>query len=178
MPTYLLGLLFSISWIDAATPVDYRLLSPLFVPLVVLGAVLFQRSRGRFKLVVPVITMTMLVSDVLRTPAWVWQANHIGARLAYASVRWERSRVMKILATLPPEFPIWTNVPDATALHASRVDSSLPSRFSRDGTQVRDDYRAAIAAMRKWIAQNGGAVVLFEGPLRRSAPKWPTSIMI
>lgn len=171
VPTYLVGLAFAISWIDAATPVDYRLLSPLFVPMIVLGAIVFQRSNGRFRLVVPVIAFAMLATDLLRTPPWVWNANRIGQRLAYASVRWEKSRVMKILAQLPPDFPIWTNVPDATSLHARRVDASVPPRFSRDGTQVRDDYPAAIAALREWIMQNSGAVVLFEGPLRRSAPK-------
>ncbi|MBC8107003.1 MAG: hypothetical protein H7Z14_10475 [Anaerolineae bacterium] len=172
-PTYLLGLALSISWIDAATPIDYRLLSPLVVPLVVLGAIAVHRSRGRgrFAMVVPIIAIAMLATNLLRTPSWVWSANRIGGRLAYASIRWEKSPVMRILRDVPSDLPIWTNVPDATSLHARRVDTLIPSGYSRDGKQPREDYPAGIESLREWILNNGGAVVLFEGPLRRSMPK-------
>lgn len=167
---YLTALALSISFIDAATPVDYRLLSPLFVPLVTLLALAATRGNSVVRITVGLLAASMLITDVIRTPSWVWRANQFGERLGYSSYRWEKSRAMKLMARLPANLTVWTNASDATYLHANRIDRLIPFKYTRDGTRELDSYRQAIATLRATVFRDGGAVVFFQSVLRRASP--------
>ena len=178
--TYVPALMLSISLVDAATPMDYRTLAPLFIPMLVLGVyvghALWHVEGGRgarwtARGAVGALALVMLVTTFVRTPAWVWRNNQTGARLTYASKRWSDSRAMRTMRILPRDVPIWTNASDATYLRLGRVDRLVPAKYTPDGARELPQYRAAIDDLRATLLRDGGTVAYFRGVLRRSMPR-------
>ncbi|MCL4262303.1 MAG: glycosyltransferase family 39 protein [Anaerolineae bacterium] len=165
VPTYLLFLLFSISFLDAATPLDGRILSPLYIAGVFLGMYVLAQlwaQTGRWRVVHLAITGLLILFvavATLRSGRWVQMANAHG--LGFSSVAWQEAAIIAEIKALPTETLIYTNSPDAVYLLTNREARPLPRKVEAT-TRVRNEqYAAELAALGQMLAQEQAVVVYF-----------------
>lgn len=158
----------SISLFDYHTPVDARILSPVYAAwVIVAGWLLADASRRR---------------PALRTTAWAialllaaWSIDR-GARLAHAQYRdgsgfahrhWRESQTLAALKEkVPHDQRVYTNAPGAIYLLTGRPSIvTLPSKFSASSMRDNPKYADQLRRMREDVA-SGRAVVVY---LRRYA---------
>lgn len=156
-------LIVSISLFDYHTPVDRRILSPVYAAwLIVAGCVLAEASRR---------------SQAARGPAWtialilaLWSIGR-GARLAHEQFRdgagfahrqWRESQTLALLKErVPQETWVYTNAPGAMYLLTGRPSIvALPSKFSASSMRENPKYPGQLRRMRDDVVA-GRAVVVY-----------------
>jgi 4-amino-4-deoxy-L-arabinose transferase-like glycosyltransferase len=165
LPVYILFLLISISFLDAATPLDNRILSPLYPALVMLGLYaleeLFQQSqRWRAIQVSLVLLLVIFVGmSAVRNGRWIWQASQNG--LGFSSLAWQQAELIAQIKMLPTDTLIFSNLPDAVYFLAERPANPLPRKRDATTQQINNQYEADLARMGRRVSQEEGVVVYF-----------------
>jgi len=163
---YLLGLFFSKTFVDAATPVDIRIMSPIFLPLVIW-----------------VFSTTWLVSGTLNKPVVMWgflfllvlvmisktpKSIHalVGFQkngLYYTSRQWQESETIKFIKSLPEGVRIYSNAPDPIGFLTEKQSQILPYKENITTRIKNPRYDDEVQAMCEDVRENRAIVVYFKG---------------
>jgi hypothetical protein len=126
-----LGFLFvSISFFDAGTPLDRRILSPVYVCAVILAACLGHRLLARVPMrpgrqAVLLVCGVLLVGVCLRaTLNWMRTAASDGQD--YASKAWAQSATMREVERFYRDRRIFSNAPDAVYIVTGSLANMIP----------------------------------------------------
>jgi hypothetical protein len=117
-------------------PLGARLLSPLFVPTVVLGVALLDRAlrtdlQSR-RVVTNVLTLALVCWSVLSVVAGGKHATALAAGDGYSSAAWRSSALALHLRRSPPIGTLFSNRPDAVWA-TTRLDARcLPPQLGKD----------------------------------------------
>jgi hypothetical protein len=138
--TYVAFLILLISFIERGTPLDNRMLSPVYV--VALIVLIWMTSQIGESIKAPPFVKTAMLSFIAivtlmhlgRAPAWISREH-----LLYGSTKWRTSRIIEYVRNLPADTIIFSNGPDAIYLLANRVTKWSPERAETE---------PALAAMR------------------------------
>jgi hypothetical protein len=161
-------LVVSISLFDYHTPVDRRILSPVYAAwLIVAGCVLADANRRSNSTRITAWTIALMLA--------LWSIGR-GARLAHEEFRdgagfahrqWRESETLAALAAkVPRDTWVYTNAPGAMYLLTGRPSIiALPSKFSASSMRENPKYPGQLRRMREDVA-SGRAVVVY---LRRYA---------
>lgn len=153
---YILAILASMSLFDASTKFKLRILSPLFVSLllllVILGTWLWKKRR-EVVLVLAILVMGMSVYGQAATVS-DWARGGQG----FASFDWYRSKAIDFLRTLPPNIPIYTDQTGAVYFYTGRGTYSLPNHFDPVSAEARPGFETGVKQMQAEI--NAGRAVL------------------
>ena len=147
--SYLLALAVSLSVFDASTPLDNRILSPLFAAFLLLvicllGAALeHNRLPGRVVLIVCFIWMAATYSIQAAHFLKGWRQQGLG----YSSPRWIYSETLTGLRGLASQGPIYSNFPDAITFFTGHAAYSLPLEFNPFTLTVNPQLAAEIQRM-------------------------------
>jgi len=172
IPLYFGFLFFSLTFLDANTPLDSRILSPVLISMVILVLytitegikVLSKKAASRFVLTAAglllLVTFVQPAIDVVKSS----YDNGIG----FTSRSWRESPTMAALQEYPSGRVIYTNAPEAFYLYANRNARSMPKKFDSANQQPNKDYEKELITIRQQIQDNGGVVVYF------NALMWPT----
>lgn len=119
---YLGSLLFSISFFDAATPLIDRILSPIYISLLLMLIVFFkwmwQRANTSGKsIIVSLAIFILAISGVAQYRAVLSLQE---TAQGFASWRWRESIVMESIRNLPEDAIIYTNQPPAVYFWTDR----------------------------------------------------------
>jgi hypothetical protein len=162
---YLAFLVTSISLFDAATPLNDRILSAVFIAawiVALLGAHrwIAVRDSRRLARLLAVLVAVLLAGYAGEAHDWArLRARDGGA--AYGSRAWRASPTIDLVRALPEGVSIYTNAPDAVRLLAGRASSMLP-RHIDDGTRLPvSDYPRRIADLRDAV-RAGALIVWFD----------------
>lgn len=167
VPTYLLFLLFSISFLDAATPLDGRILSPLYMAGIFLGMYVLAQlwaQTGRWRIVHLAITGLLILfvaASAYKSGRWVQMAYIQG--LGFSSVAWQQAEIIAEIKALPAETLIYTNSPDAVYLLANRAARPLPRKVEATTQLTNEQYEAQLSALGQNLTQEQAVVVYFSG---------------
>lgn len=159
---YLISLLLSISLFDYSTPIDRRILFPVYPIALVVGA-------GALHYVWPHLaklkwlrfaTVAVLVAGLAR---YSWETVETIGHLrrdarGFAASVWQESEAAAYLRDLPSETAIYTNEPVAVYYLADRGSYIVPIRFDSVVGRAREDYEASLAEMRARL-HSGEAVL-------------------
>jgi hypothetical protein len=163
---YPLFLIASLTFVDASTPLDDRILSPLLVAslaLVVLasGDVL-GRGRGPrwLRAGIGLAAVGFLALTLYRGGGAVLALREDGQ--GYAARAWQDSELIRWVRELPEEVSIYSNELDAVYLRAGRQAFQVPIRWDPVREAPRDDYPEQLAAMRRRVHEEGAVLVLFD----------------
>jgi 4-amino-4-deoxy-L-arabinose transferase-like glycosyltransferase len=162
---YPLSLLASLAFLDASTPLDDRILSPLLVAAIALtvlaaGAALHQAAgRSWLRLGMALAAITFLGLSLYRAGSLIVRLRQDGQ--GYAARAWADSALIQWVRGLPADTPIYSNELDALYLHTGRQAFQVPIRWDPVREAARDDYDAQLAAMRRRIGDEGAVLVLF-----------------
>jgi hypothetical protein len=168
---YLGAVLFSMSFFDASTKFQHRILSPLYVSsLVLLVAILDDTARNakffkpplaRFAPVavyfIVLVSLGFSTFDFQRTVSDLREAGQ-----GYASWKWRDSIVMADLKKLPADVAIYTNTPPAVYLVLGRPSRVIPTQIDPVDNHPRGDYAQNLEQMRADLLAGRAVLALFD----------------
>ena len=165
--TYGMFLIISISFLDANTPLDDRILSPVFVSGLILMLFLAGEANRlvgqRHKVVVssllgvPLILLT--AAHLMDSASWVAMGRAQG--LGYSSRRWQESPMLATVETLPTNIDIFSNAPEAIELLAGRPATPLPRRVEAMTAAENAGYEEEVVEMKEIVESGEGVIVFF-----------------
>lgn len=173
---YLSAVLFSMSFFDASTKFQPRILAPLYTSfmllLVACGTWLWRSVAKRpveeikplarvavrvFVIVLVVITLTLSAYKNFQEISEFKTAGQ-----GYASWKWHDSLIMVTLRDLPLETAIYTNTPPAVYLVTGRASRVLPTPIDPVDNLARGDYEQNVAQMRADLITGKAVLALFD----------------
>ena len=125
--SYLGSLLVSLTLFDAATPLNDRILSPVYVAVLMMLVYFIYKLFQQGKFVSRVFAATLVF--FLLSTSLIAQIRTVGileeSPLGFASWRWRESVVMEAIRNLPKDVPIYTNQPPAVYFWTNRPSYNL-----------------------------------------------------
>ncbi len=172
---YLGAVLFSMSFFDASTKFQHRILSPLYVSWMVLLVAIIYRTAKAAKnakffndffanfafLAVQSLVVVVLVLSTFNFQQSLTELREIDG-LGYASWRWRQMNVLAIIKDLPPDIAIYSNSPPAVYLVTGRASRVIPSRVNPVSGQARSGYEQSLAEMRAELLAGRAVLALFD----------------
>jgi hypothetical protein len=171
--SYLLFLWAAVSFVDASTPVDARLLAPLF-PLLILGTfsaawAAAQRLQKRWIwgcfLLLASLSLALKIPETVRTAAEI-QTNGSG----YTSRVWRNSETVAAVRLLAEDEQIYSNGADIIAFLTDKPSRSLPFKIIPTTREVNPNYDQEVQALCQDITEHRAVVVVFAQVWREYFP--------
>jgi len=157
---YLASIVASMTMFDAATKFKLRILSPVFVCLLILLVYLGIWLRNKRREVVILLTFIFLgfsfYKQFITVSAWARSG------LGYASFQWYDSEAMAFLRELPDDVLIFTNEPGAVYLYVGRGALVLPSKYDSARAEVLAGFEDGVARMQMEINEGRAVLALFD----------------
>lgn len=172
---YVLLLVVSISLFDVNTPLNGRVLSPVYLAglILVLGlahAAVRSLRASRFVAAVLLVGSLVLVGVYdIQAIRFIAQVHDSGQ--GYASLAWRDSKLLARVRKLPPETLVVSNGWDLIYMHTGRMAYGLPSETNRLTARARVEYTSQLAAMKEILETEHGLLVYF----RRIQRAWMPS---
>jgi hypothetical protein len=162
--SYILFLLVSITLLDAATPLDFRIISPLFVWLVVgcFGAVWSLSNTLESPALRWGFVLLALLAIAIQAPQTV--ESVVGIRSSgqgYTSRQWQSSQTIAFVRLLPENADLYSNGPDAIAFITLRGANGVPRKTNPYTREPNNNYDAQVESMCTDVEANGALVVYF-----------------
>jgi hypothetical protein len=165
MPLYIAFLFFSISFLDANTPLDDRILSPIYGILALLVFYLVQEYVKWFHLSIGATTalvsigVLFLFANGYRTSALLRQSYLEG--LGFMSREWRESIVLQQARRLPETTSVFSNAPEAVLLHTSLTANRLPRKYEPANRQANVNYPTEMNELRRQMGKSSAAIIFF-----------------
>ncbi len=140
MAVYFVALVLAISWVDAATPLDWRLLVPLLPAGAVVAAAAVWRllaPHPRWAMAAALLWAGFLVFNLQTDYRDLFDMRWGG--VAVRSYRWQQAALWPALRALPQDVQIFTNDLEATIYYTGRPARRLEVPVSRGGRLYRYD---------------------------------------
>ncbi len=162
---YLVILLVSITFFDASTPLDERLLLPFFLFMVIavfsLVSVYARQKNNRLVWVVLLALFLLAarfnLSDMLTT-ARDFRQNGI----AFNSVKWNISATISKLEGLQPEGSVYSNGSDIISYKTGIRSTSIPLLYSPTSLLPNEEYNQQLELMCEEVSQGDALLVYFD----------------
>ncbi|RPH60676.1 MAG: phospholipid carrier-dependent glycosyltransferase [Chloroflexi bacterium] len=176
---YLGAILFSMSFFDASTKFQPRILAPLYVSgmLLLVGLLNFVHgTHGKVRIFsfdfsvflrlirVPIILLIAILALGLSTFDFRLTLAELrdSAGLGYGSWKWRDSIVMADLKNLSADTAIYTNTPPAVYLVTGRASRVIPTTLDPVDNLPRNDYEQNLAQMRADLLAGRAVLALFD----------------
>jgi 4-amino-4-deoxy-L-arabinose transferase-like glycosyltransferase len=164
--SYVLFLVVSISFIDAATPLDSRILSPIYVAGMILGIWMADRvltglAESRWVKTGFAVAFGLFVGVyVLRTVAWdmTWIRRSYEEGGGYVGRQWRESQIVEHLRSLPQNVMVYSNLPGAVYFLAGKPSTWVPEKFDDLSLKANGRYGIELNKMERDL--RGGRAVL------------------
>lgn len=166
-------LVVSISFLDANTPLDDRILSPVYVSALILVLCLAHKllspAPQTRTLKVAAVSACILFAGLFLARGTVWVTRYHGDGRGIASRQWLESRTVARLKTLPPGTRVFTNARDAVYILTGIPARGLPRKLNLSSLRVNDNYLPEMAAMKDCIENRGALLVYFNTVRKKKA---------
>lgn len=163
---YLGAVLFSMSFFDASTKFQPRILAPIYVSLMLLSAAfgvwLSRKNALALRGVALGLALVTLAFSAYGSLGQQGLATLSQAGQGYASWKWHDSVLMASLRDLPPGTTIYTNTPPAVYLVTGRASRTLPTVIDPVDNLPRGNYQADLAQMRADLLSGRAVLALFD----------------
>ncbi len=164
IPVYVLLMLVSIVFFDAATSLGGRILSPVYEVGIVACCALAAAVTRHLRVSRPVATVLTAglaaVATVHIFGAGVWLATTRQDGLGYSGPTWRTSPTLARVSSLPETAPVYTNVVSAVYCVTGRLSNDIPVQIDPRSRKADPRYEARMASLRSKLALDSGVVVL------------------
>ena len=161
---YLASIVSSMMLFDASTKFRLRILSPVYVALLVLlvflGYWLWQKRAIFWRGFVSISAFVILALSLYDT-ADVVSTLHKGGQ-GYASFQWYDSQAMDFISKLPEGTRIYTNEPGPVYLYTNRPSYVLPDLVDPVTGLPRERFTEGIAALQEDVLSGNAVLALFK----------------
>jgi 4-amino-4-deoxy-L-arabinose transferase-like glycosyltransferase len=162
---YVYGYLFSIFaamfLFDASTKFKLRILSPIYVSILILVVALGKWAWSQRREFAAVAALVLFGLSSYGQVAAVAELSRGGQ--GYASFKWYDSKAMAFLRGLPQDAKIYTNEPGAVYLYAGRPAYVLPDRIDPVTAEARPGFETGVEQMQAEIDKGEAVLALFSG---------------
>ncbi len=162
--SYLLFLFLSISFMDASTPVDIRLLSPILIILTVgiFSATWVVTQKLGKSLVWWCFLLFVVLSIIIKLPGTIRFAVDIQKNgLGYTAQQWRDLESITFVKLLAEDTKIYSNGSDVISYLTEKKSLSIPAKTSSITMRANPAYNAEITAMCRDITDNRAYLVYF-----------------
>ena len=161
---YMASIILSMMLFDASTRFKLRILSPVYVALLILlvflGYWFWQKRATLWRSLVVIATLLILVLSLYDT-ANVVAKLHRGGQ-GYASFQWYDSQAMDFLSQLPEGTRIYTNQPGPVYLYTDRPSYVLPDLVDAVTGLPREGYEQGVTALHEDVLSGNAVLALFK----------------
>lgn len=156
----------SLTFFDAHTLLNGRIMTPLLVALLLLVPYAIDRAArgipGRAGgLLFTALAVGLVAITTLGAFRWV-RTTAIGGLEGFTSRKWHDSELIQYLAALPQGVTIYTNGPDALYIHAGRRARYLPARMDPGSNTPKPGYGRALAEVAYALRDEDAIVAWFD----------------
>ena len=160
---YVLMLVVSISFFDAHTPLDNRILSPLFPLGIILFFSLVFNAIISLRMMRPlllVLILAGLLAYQVKTTLPYWHYAHENGRWNTGK-QWQTSNILKIVRSLPQDIFLYSNGNDAIELLTRKKSFRIPA-VENPGTVTKNmEFDSQLQAMVVKLKATNGVLVYF-----------------
>jgi hypothetical protein len=161
---YLASILSSMMLFDASTKFKLRILSPIYISLlillVLLGYWLWGRRALLWRSLAAILGIIVLTLSAFETWGVVSQLHKGGQ--GYASFQWYDSEAMAFLRALPQGTRIYTNQPGPVYLYTGRPNYVLPDLVDPVTGLPRGNYGHGVASLQQDVLSGNAVLALFK----------------
>ncbi len=169
--SYILFLFFTISYLDAATPLDSRILSPLFASGIILLVTLINDtgvgSRLRLRFLCLLFAAILVYSHGGRILSAAEHLHREG--LGYTSLTWKTSPTVAYVRMLPEKTMVYSNGADLIRFVTGRRATPLPYRTSPYSLEANANFKKEMTGMAKDVRLGNAVIIYFDGFAWRTA---------
>ncbi len=162
--SYLASIISSMLLFDASTRFKLRILSPIYVALLILlvwlGHWLWWKRAILWRALVIMATLLILALSLYDTTSVVKKLHKSGQ--GYASFQWYDSQGMDFLDQLPAGIRIYTNQPGPVYLYTNRPSYVLPDLVDAVTGLPREGYETGVLALHKDVLAGNAVLALFK----------------
>lgn len=163
---YPVFLVVSISFFDANTPLDDRILSPLFVVLWIIIAagighlLSLPNKYPKTNIFLVFIAISLFCSLSVSKKIPVFQ-NYHNSGIGFSHAQWRESELIEQINHLPQETKIFTNSPEGVYLLTGRPSTSLPRKVDLTRQQQNQNYQTDMNKLSTEIMRGDAVIVYF-----------------
>jgi 4-amino-4-deoxy-L-arabinose transferase-like glycosyltransferase len=163
--TYLASLILSLTFFDASTRLNNRILSPVYVSGVIAGFVLVWQSTfyQEYGVVRAGVVAAVLIFIGVNLVQGTGVANQMRVEgKGFSGKAWRTSETIDLIKELPQDAIIYTNEAFAVYFLTGKSANWIPENFDPVKGQPAEDYNERVAAMWENIYRFNGALVIFD----------------
>lgn len=162
---YVLFIIISISFFDAHTILDGRILLPVYVSVIILILCISHKLlcsiEGIHSLKVILIILSIILAGSYIGRGAIWVINSYRDGQGYASKAWKQSEVIQKVRILSPEVRIYTNGPDAIYILTGKHAFMIPNKVNPNTRLINRNYLSQLASIREQIKKQITVLVYF-----------------
>jgi hypothetical protein len=169
---YVAFVLVAIAIADASTPLDERILLPIYVlGIIGLGGVAERWYVGhtRTRMVATAVIVALVSLNVARAGAVVVRGSTTG--VGYSADSWDHSEVLDYVRGLPPSALIVSNAPDVLWWRTGREACMVPRHTRPESHLEQSRYEGAMRHLHDLMQQGGVVVYLDDAEWRWYLPQ-------
>jgi 4-amino-4-deoxy-L-arabinose transferase-like glycosyltransferase len=171
MGAYTLLIWAAKSFFDSAIPMDDRILSPLYVPALVAGALALDNAASiygrRLAIAAPAVVLVLAVggSNLVREGPCLVAMKRKGRE--YTGAAWHASQLAGWLQSVDPGVPVYSNVDSAIRFLRSGSGGGLPAKADVRSGRPNPAYPRELQRFRERLESARAVVVYFtDSPVR------------
>ncbi|MEM5774780.1 MAG: hypothetical protein AAGU05_07220, partial [Anaerolineaceae bacterium] len=171
---YVLVMILSMFFVDAATQVNDRIILPVYIMLIpaVITLLYFFSFENRKYPVWALITAAVLLSMGAGLPSTLAEIKTLRTDgIGFNSVLWNTSPTLGRVAELPPGTPIFSNGDDVIRYKTGLQADALPQLFKSTTLVVNTQYQFQVKDLCKQVLQGQAVIVYFDRIGREYLPK-------
>ena len=157
---YLASLILSMTFFDASTKFQLRILSPIFVSLLIVFVYFLNWLFKRQKYLASFAFLFIFAFSIYGITKEITQLRKGG--VGYASFQWFDSDAMEFLRNLPEGTRIYTNEAAAVYLYTNRGAYVLPDLIDPVTGQERGGFEEGVSRLQAEVLSGNAVLVLFD----------------
>lgn len=162
---YFVFLILSISFFDRYTPLDNRILLPLYIPAVILVLCLAPKLLDYFKgirirRIVFFLCVLFSIFYVIRSLVWSIDMHNNGSKYSWKT--WSKFQIIQKIKTFSFSVPIYSNAPEIIYFLTGRHAIGLPIELNKKIHLVNAGYSSQLVRMKKRLKNESGIIVYLD----------------
>ncbi|MEJ2563214.1 MAG: hypothetical protein P8Z42_11055 [Anaerolineales bacterium] len=169
---YLASLAFSVTFFDASTPFDDRILSPLYVVFLLLVVLATHQTLAGHRAWTALAAIMLVLLAVVQAPgAWRQLTTLREEGIGFTSRAWQESETIAWVDSLPGKATIYSNEKSAIDFLTPQRAYAIPEKTDPVKAELRDYYEESMQTMRERLSATDGYLIVFHaGRLRAGMP--------
>ena len=163
--SYILVLFLSISFLDAGTSLDERILLPVFLAMTiaVFATVDLYAVTLRKPAAVPILLLCVAFIIRINTPVMIKNAERMRSNgIGFNTVFWNESPTLSEVSDLPTDAKVYSNGFDVMRIKTWRETLPLPYKYNSASTLLNPDYTLELVTMCREVNEGSALIVYLD----------------